>query len=332
MDTSSDMMPIVSLVDEVDQAFAAERDRSANFIARSQVGSVGSSEAQTVMLQIGSGKLGAPGTPSEGVADLAAQALGDSGVRSLGRVLLRAPPDALLVLDVAENGFGDEGACELFAALATEGAAGGALHTLDVSSNRFGARGMDALARFMSVSTSLRSVTVATSNSIGDEGAAIIARTLEPSLSGYSSIESLSMQRGAITNVGASALARSLTGNPFMTSLNLAGNALGATAAAQIGDALAHGACVLQLVTLSNNGIDADGAKALAVGLEACTSLHELHLNGNPIGDRGAEAVAAALRGGAKALEALLIGACGIGADGARALAGAIRSNEVTQR
>ena len=47
---------------------------------------------------------------------------------------------------------------------------------------------------------------------------------------------------------------------------------------------------------LKNNGIGADGAKALAEGLQHCSNLQTLHLKNNGIGADGAKALAKGLQ------------------------------------
>ena len=81
---------------------------------------------------------------------------------------------------------------------------------------------------------------------------------------------------------------------------------------------------------LSRQGIDDRGAEALAEAVRAGASLERLDLNGNRIGDRGAEALAEAVRAGASMKELDLRHNC-IGHQGAEALAEAARASASLQ-
>ena len=76
----------------------------------------------------------------------------------------------------------------------------------------------------------------------------------------------------------------------------------------------------LQTLDLRGNSIGVDGAKALAEGLQHCSSLQTLKLGGNSIGVEGAKALAEGLQH-CSSLQTLHLEGNGIGDDGAKALA-----------
>ena len=76
----------------------------------------------------------------------------------------------------------------------------------------------------------------------------------------------------------------------------------------------------LQTLSLEGNSIGADGAKALAEGLQHCSSLQTLHFVANSIGDDGAKALAGGLEH-CSSLNTLDLRGNSIGDDGAKALA-----------
>ena len=76
----------------------------------------------------------------------------------------------------------------------------------------------------------------------------------------------------------------------------------------------------LQALHLKGNSIGDDGAKALAEGLQHCSSLQTLYLEWNSIGDDGAKALAEGLQH-CSSLQALHLEGNSIGDDGAKALA-----------
>ena len=80
---------------------------------------------------------------------------------------------------------------------------------------------------------------------------------------------------------------------------------------------------------LANNRIGAQGAIALSRALADATVLAALRLGGNPLGDAGGQAMAVLLRAKPPSLTALDLSNCAIGDEGATAVAGALRTNQV---
>ena len=94
---------------------------------------------------------------------------------------------------------------------------------------------------------------------------------------------------------------------------------LGDDGAKALAEGLQH-CSSLRTLYLGKNSIGDDGAKALAEGLQHCSSLQTLHLEGNSIGDDGAKALAEGLQH-CSSLQTLHLEENSIGEDGAKALA-----------
>ena len=135
---------------------------------------------------------------------------------------------------------------------------------------------------------------VAQNVSLGDEGAAALARALP---SGYCVLTNLMLGRNGITDVGATALAEAMPRSELLYLLNLANNEIGDDGAAAFARALRAGSDVYTL-GLSWNRVGDAGAIALAEALAArrsAPSLELLALSGNRIGDAGGRALRDAL-------------------------------------
>ena len=94
---------------------------------------------------------------------------------------------------------------------------------------------------------------------------------------------------------------------------------LGDDGAKALAEGLQH-CSSLQTLELAENSIGEDGAKALADGLQHCSSLQTLELAGNSIGEDGAKALAEGLQH-CSSLQTLNLEGNNIGDDGAKALA-----------
>ena len=126
-------------------------------------------------------------------------------------------------------------------------------------------------------------------NSLGDSGAVILTEGLQKN----SSLRKLDLRSNGIGMEGAISIAKMLQANHTLVGLHLGMNDIGNVGA----EALAQGLCtsVLEKLDLSDNGIDAEGALALASMLRINKSLHELNLAFNSIGDTGAASIAEVL-------------------------------------
>ena len=113
--------------------------------------------------------------------------------------------------------------------------------------------------------------------------------------------------------------------DPSLTSLNLVNNGIGAEGAKALATALETNTSLTSL-NLLNNRIGDEGANALAAALKTNTSLTSLNLGDNRIGDDGANALATALKTNTS-LTSLNLRGNRIGAEGAKALATALETN-----
>ena len=209
--------------------------------------------------------------------------------------------------------------------------AGGALLAA-LASGRFACRwlhvagrlrrhGLAALAAALRSGALVRALHLAFAE-LDDASAAILAGGVR----GAPVLRDLNLRANAIGGAGAVALAAALSAPPAdggLRRLCLGSNVIGLGGASAMGAALAHRSCVLTHLDLSGNGIDADGAAALACGLRFSGTLVDLALGFNRIGPSGAGALADALLG-APALTSLELEWNGVGSSGAAALARAL--------
>jgi hypothetical protein len=120
--------------------------------------------------------------------------------------------------------------------------------------------------------------------------------------------------------------------------LNLQANGLGDGTAAALAELLRADRCALTSVDLSRNAVTDKGAKALASALRANRTLRVLDLSENLVGDGGADALAQALHegggdgGGGSALRTLRLWGNGVSADrGAKPMAYAMAGRALPQ-
>jgi hypothetical protein len=130
---------------------------------------------------------------------------------------------------------------------------------------------------------------------LGDAGATALASAL----AGNTTLRVLTLLYDAIGDAGAAALGAALATNRALRELNLDSNALGAAGARSLADGLAACGATSRLafLRLDNNALDDEAAAALATLLSApaCGALRRLDMAGNPFGEAGALALAAAL-------------------------------------
>ena len=120
---------------------------------------------------------------------------------------------------------------------------------------------------------------------------------------------------------------------PSLESLYVGGNGLGDGGATLIGSCLSeHQPPHLLKVDLRYNDITGTGMSALCDGLKDCNSVIYLHMEGNQIGDAGCAALAKLLKTEQCRLEQVFLGANGIEAKGATALATAVETMPCLQK
>ena len=196
------------------------------------------------------------------------------------------------------------------------------LEKLDLSHNRIGCVGTEALAQAVVPNTVLKKL-VLSDNDIGDVGANALAEVLNCK----TILEELDLSDNNIGNVGANALAQAIGSNTELKKLALSGNHVGDIGAKALAEAIVSNTALKKLY-LSDNNIRGIGAKALAEVLNCNTILEELDLSCNEIGDVGAEAFAHAI-GSNSALKKLDLSHNGVGDDGAIALARALHNSSL---
>ena len=197
-------------------------------------------------------------------------------------------PRNLLYLNFSRNNIGCDGAATLAIGLRSNCL----LQKLNLSLNKIGKIGIEALAReFLSKSV---------------ENTALLE---------------LYLSRNNIGDDGAKALAIGLQNNTTQLKLHLSNNKIGDNGAREF--ARLQNTALLELY-LSRNNIGDDGAKALAIGLQNNTTQLKLHLSNNKIGDNGAREFARLQN---TALLELDLSYNNIGDDSAKGLAIGLQNN-----
>lgn len=153
-------------------------------------------------------------------------------------------------------------------------------------------------------------------NDLGDEGVAIIANAVI----GNTSLRLLDLRSNMITPNGALAIQGMIVASQYLLELNLSGNHLGNLGVHCLARGLQQQTCLLEKLDLDANGIDAAGARSIALMLRSNRRLRELKIAFNSINDEGAAAIAASLERNTT-LQWLSLRRNGIGNPGASALA-----------
>ncbi|WP_328929196.1 gala protein [Streptomyces sp. NBC_00190] len=228
---------------------------------------------------------------TDGRVDLCKQGLGPGGsARLLPAAAASAHATHLLL---GTNAIGDEGARTLAESLAA-GADGHGLRTLYLGCNRIGPDGVEALAGALADDTTVRA---------------------------------LWLKRNPLFEDGARILAALLRRNTALRTLDLVNTGIGADGVRLLLDALLEREQPLERLFLGGNGLGADAAPLLAALIRQA-GVRELYVPANHLGDDGAAVLAAAASDSSSGPVRLGLGGNGIGAAGARALAGALGSVE----
>jgi Ran GTPase-activating protein (RanGAP) involved in mRNA processing and transport len=120
-------------------------------------------------------------------------------------------------------------------------------------------------------------------NQLGNEGIEAIADGLVAN----QTLKKLDLRSNGIEVEGALAISSVLKKSTSLTTLSLGMNQVGDLGAAALAQGLLHGDCVLRELDLSDNGIGAGGAEALADMLVSNTRLQDLNLAFNSIESKG---------------------------------------------
>jgi len=188
------------------------------------------------------------------------------------------------------------------------------LHTIDLSTNRIGKLGIEALSRTIHTLLSLRSLDLThnkltdaeivvlmssipdainlanlnlSNNSIASVGGEAIGHALNQCLN----LCSLDLSWNAIRGKGAAAIGVALASNSVLTNLNLAWNGLGGSKYFDLwADALELNTRLLSM-DLSHNGLDERNCLIICENLKLNTVITKLVINDNPLGPIGAKLV-----------------------------------------
>ena len=199
------------------------------------------------------------------------------------------------------------------------------LEKLDLSHNRIGSVGMEALAQAVVPNTVLKKL-VLSDNDVGDDGAKALAEVLNCK----TILEELDLSDNGIGNVGVEALAQVIGSNTTLKELSLRGNDVGDVGAKALAEVL-NCNNILEELDLSLNGIGEIGTEALAQAIGSNTALKKLVLSDNDVGHVGAKALAAVLNCN-NILEKLDLSFNRIGCFGAQAFAQAIGPNTTLKK
>ncbi|KAF8055831.1 EGY2 [Scenedesmus sp. PABB004] len=245
--------------------------------------------------------------------------LGVEGAKVLAEAL--TANTSLAELGLRGNELGDEGLDALATALQARGAP---LKLLDVGNNSLSAASAAPLARLLHSAAGSLVELNAYMNELGDAGLAALA----PALKDCKRLSHLDLGGNDAGPEGAAALAGALVSHPSLTLLELGYNPLGPGGAATIAGAFKHDTKLetLKLGWCKVGG--GEGARALADLLMFNTTLTQLDLRGNGLGNDGAILLSRGLRSAeSRALGELDLGYNEVKDDGACALAQALKAN-----
>ena len=268
--------------------------------------------------------------------------LGDHGVTTLATGI--ALHRSLGLLDLGFNNFGDEGAKALAVAMrqAAKASNGGTLHTLYLAGNLIGEEGALAIADFIRQGSRLQKLFV-TGNRIGADGVRAITEAIledevqrrgEPRPEDDGAEDDLEVDLGQIkspssirhtatfegmqelflggtgmSTMGCHAVSGLLERTSSLRVISLPNCDMGDDEIKLLASSIRANKATLPLesIQLSFNNITHNGLEALTNALWGSTTLKELKVDNNEIGDRGAHHVAAILPA-LKALESLDVG------------------------
>ncbi|XP_078288225.1 NACHT, LRR and PYD domains-containing protein 3-like isoform X2 [Rhinoraja longicauda] len=137
----------------------------------------------------------------------------------------------------------------------------------------------------------------------------------------------LGLNNVGLTDSGAEDLASALSTNTALTQLDLSGNNLGDSGVKLVSAAFRNTDCKIQRLKLCSVGLTDSGAEDLAFALSTNTSLTELELSENNLGDSGVKLVSAALGNPDCKIQRLGLGSVGLTDSGAEDLVSALSTN-----
>ncbi|XP_072893939.1 NACHT, LRR and PYD domains-containing protein 12-like [Hemitrygon akajei] len=222
--------------------------------------------------------------------DLGSNKLSDSGVKQLS-VILGKPDCKLQTLGLFKNGLSDSSAEDLASVLKTNNS----LKELDLGHNE-----------------------------LGDSGVKLVSVALR---NAECKIQKLWLWDVSLTYSGAEDLASALSTNTSLTELDMSENELGDSGVKLVSAALRNLECKIQTLEMIDVGLTDSGAEDLVSALSTNTSLMELNLSNNELGDSGVKLVSAALRNPECKIQKLGLIDVGLTDSGAEDLASALSTN-----
>lgn len=216
-------------------------------------------------------------------------------------------------VDLCKQGLGPEGAARLLPAAA---ASAHATHLL-LGTNAIGDEGARTLAGTLAGGHGLHTLYLGC-NRIGPDGVSALAGALAED----TTVRALWLKRNPLLEDGARTLAALLRRNTALRTLDLVNTGIGADGVRLLLDALLEREQPLERLFLGGNGLGPDTAPLLAALIRQA-GVRELYVPANHLGDEGAATLATAAADSPHPVR-LGLGGNGIGAAGARSLAGAL--------
>ncbi|XP_072893968.1 NACHT, LRR and PYD domains-containing protein 3-like [Hemitrygon akajei] len=184
--------------------------------------------------------------------------------------------------------------------------------------------GAEDLASALSTNQTLTELNLS-GNELGDSGVKLVTAALRKS---ECKIQKLWLYGVGLTDSGAEDLASALSTNQTLTELELSGNELGDSGVKLVSASLRNPECKIQKLELVDVGLTDSGTDDLASALRTNSSLTELGLSGNELGDSGVKLVSAALRNPECKIQKLGLYGVGLTDSGAEDLASALSTNQ----
>ncbi|XP_072893873.1 NACHT, LRR and PYD domains-containing protein 12-like isoform X2 [Hemitrygon akajei] len=161
-------------------------------------------------------------------------------------------------------------------------------------------------------------------NELGDSGVKLVSVALR---NAECKIQKLWLWDVSLTYSGAEDLASALSTNTSLTELDMSENELGDSGVKLVSAALRNLECKIQTLEMIDVGLTDSGAEDLVSALSTNTSLMELNLSNNELGDSGVKLVSAALRNPECKIQKLGLIDVGLTDSGAEDLASALSTN-----
>lgn len=255
--------------------------------------------------------------PSDDELNLAHRALGDDYIIYLSAVITDLP--GLYKVNLRDNRLTDRGMGRFIRMLSKQSH----ITTIDLSENKIDSKSAEALTLYLKSSKCSLRVLKLSKADVDDNEAAIFMNAVEVNQSiveldmshnklGGVGEKSLLHSKGSIS--GGAAIAKALSANTTLKSLDLSWNKLGLASATHLGNAIYNNYSLVELnlsynrirdegaeavgnaltfntsltsIDVSYNGIGSLGSMVLAMGLKLNKYIKVLNISGNPIGDRG---------------------------------------------